>query len=47
MGKKPIVFKHHTPGDHSSQCPAKGGACEMIGVEEKTKGENKKWLSYL
>ena len=25
----------------------KGGAREMIGVEEQTKGENKKWLSYL
>jgi len=24
-----------------------GGQREMIGVEEKTKGENQKWLSYL
>ncbi len=25
----------------------KNGQCEMIGVEDKTKGENQKWLSYL
>ena len=41
-----VTSLHHTPGDHAPKCLS-GGQREMIGVEDKTKGEKKKWLLYL
>jgi len=40
-------YQNHTPGDRAPKCPFSGGQRGMIGVEETTKGEMKKWLSYL
>jgi len=47
MGKKAYDIK--TPHTRGPVAPVStmDGRQGMIGVEDKTKGENKKWLSYL